>query len=339
MAREYAKINVGIWADDDFLDFDVHAQLLYFVLLTDPSLSYCGVSDWRPKRIRARTAGWDSQTFETALAQLTAHRLVIVDEDTEEYLIRGFLRHDGVLNHNRTRVSALNATTAVASKVIRGVIVHELLRLRNERPENTVWELKGAQDVLKRRAIDPFGPDFGPAFGNGLGRDLGTIRPGVRDGLGPNSDKDLGLHQENLNINISSNEDISLAQSHSKALEPATAPIPSSKDLESEFKETFWPAYPKKVDRSKAMKAFLRARKDCTLEEIMSGLSRYCAQGFEDQRFIAHATTWLNGRRWEDEVTSNALSTRPISGSSREMNARSTYDHIADMAWPFEEAS
>lgn len=330
MAREYAKINVGIWADDDFLDFDVHAQLLYFVLLTDPMLSYCGVSDWRPKRIQARTSGWSRSTFEGALQALVSQRLVLVDGDTEEYLIRGFLRHDGVLNHNRTRVSALNATNAVASKMLRGVIVHELRRLQVERPDDTLWSLKSAQDVLKRRAIDPFSPEFGPVFGN----DLGTIRAEVWDGFGPNSDNDLGLHQVNKTITISSKEDISLPQ---QVAEPTQTPSSGSRkaaELESEFMETFWPAYPKKADRAKALTAFIKARKTTSIETIMDGLNRYCAQGFESLQFVAHATTWLNGRRWEDEVTSNALSTRTAHGSSRIENARNTYNLIEAMDWP-----
>lgn len=108
---------------------------------------------------------------------------------------------------------------------------------------------------------------------------------------------------------------------------------------EREFHEQFWPLYPKKVGKQDALKSFLKARTSTDLQTILDGVNRYAAQGFEDSRLIKHPQGWLNGRRWEDEVTSNALSTRPISGSSREMNARSTYDHIADMAWPFEEAS
>ncbi len=329
MAREYAKINVGIWADDDFLDFDINAQLLYFVLLTDPSLSYCGVSDWRPKRIQARTAGWSAEMFANALAKLTDQRLIIVDEVTEEYLVRGFLRHDGVLNHNRTRVSALKAAAAVASKTIRGVVVHELNRLRDENPDSTLWEMKIAQDVLKRRSIDP----FGPGFGNDLTHDLGTIRAGVRDEFGPNLDNDLALLSLTKTITISSNEDISLDHSIEEP-EPTTV---LAKTLEAEFEETFWPAYPRKKAKANALKAFIKARKTTSLETILDGARRYAAQPFEDDRFIAHAATWLNGKRWEDEITHNVLSTRP--NTSRETNARSTYDAIGAMDWPFGDPS
>jgi len=45
MAREFAKIKASIWQDDDFRALPVEAQHLYFVVLTDPDLSYCGVAD------------------------------------------------------------------------------------------------------------------------------------------------------------------------------------------------------------------------------------------------------------------------------------------------------
>lgn len=119
----------------------------------------------------------------------------------------------------------------------------------------------------------------------------------------------------------------------------APATVSKRAEHEREFQEQFWPIYPKKVGKQDALKAFLKARSSTDLQSILDGVNRYVAQGFEDSRLIKHPQGWLNGRRWEDEVASNVLSTRPSSGSSRELNARSTFDHIGQMAWPFEEAS
>jgi len=69
-----------------------------------------------------------------------------------------------------------------------------------------------------------------------------------------------------------------------------------------EFSRIFWPAYPRKDAKAKAVLAFRKARKRVDLETIMEGLRRYVA-GIRDPTYTLHATTWLNGERWADEPT------------------------------------
>ncbi|WP_455296435.1 hypothetical protein [Brucella pituitosa] len=77
----------------------------------------------------------------------------------------------------------------------------------------------------------------------------------------------------------------------------------SSISLETEFEQQFWPAYPRRVGKGQALKAFRAARKQNDLETIMAGVRRYAAsrQG-ENPEFTKHAATWLNGQCWLDEV-------------------------------------
>lgn len=175
MAREFAKINAAIWQDDEWRDLPPMAQYLYFLILTDPDLSYCGVSDWRPNRIAPKASGLTVAAVQAAAVILTDARLLVIDEGTEEVLVRSFLRHDGVMAHNKLCVSAAMAYGAVASNAIRGVIVHELNRLKAEFPEWPCWRRQQVMEVLKRRALDP---GLAPRFGAGLA-------PGLDDGLGP----------------------------------------------------------------------------------------------------------------------------------------------------------
>lgn len=74
-------------------------------------------------------------------------------------------------------------------------------------------------------------------------------------------------------------------------------------DFESEFEQQFWPAYPRRVGKGQALKAFRAARKQNDLETIMAGIRRYAAsrQG-ENPEFTKHASTWLNGQCWLDEA-------------------------------------
>ena len=78
------------------------------------------------------------------------------------------------------------------------------------------------------------------------------------------------------------------------------------KEVDDSF-HTFWDAYPKKVDKRRAYEAFKRLK--VTPELLAVILKALSAQKQSEQwqeaggRFIPHATTWLNGRRWEDIPT------------------------------------
>lgn len=70
--------------------------------------------------------------------------------------------------------------------------------------------------------------------------------------------------------------------------------------------DEFWSAYPRKTAKANALKAFEKLNPDGDLMKIMLGaLSRWSKseQWTKDNgQFIPHASTWLNGRRWEDEL-------------------------------------
>lgn len=79
--------------------------------------------------------------------------------------------------------------------------------------------------------------------------------------------------------------------------------------LAVEFKTDFWPHYPHKVGRDAAAKAYLKARLGgYDLTAILEGLAAYVASKPADRSWMNPAT-FLNGRRWLDEVP--ATSTGP----------------------------
>ena len=153
MARDHARVSLSVWADDDWRDLSPAAQHLYFVLLTQPSLSYAGVADWRPARIRALASHWTGDIFDRAARELARNLYIVVDEDTEEVMIRSFVRHDGLMKQRNMAVSMVRAYEATASKGIRGVFVHELARLREDEPELAGWV--SCDHLLENRSFDP----------------------------------------------------------------------------------------------------------------------------------------------------------------------------------------
>ena len=76
--------------------------------------------------------------------------------------------------------------------------------------------------------------------------------------------------------------------------------------IDSDRFDSFWKEYPKKVSKVAAIKAWKKLKPDGILYgTIMSALEKRKLSD-EWQRdggqYIPHPATWLNGRRWEDEV-------------------------------------
>jgi len=66
--------------------------------------------------------------------------------------------------------------------------------------------------------------------------------------------------------------------------------------------EEFWSAYPRKAGKGAALRAFQKA---CMAlggpEKVLEGARRYRDDPNRVDAFTAHATTWLNAGRWDDE--------------------------------------
>jgi uncharacterized protein YdaU (DUF1376 family) len=73
-------------------------------------------------------------------------------------------------------------------------------------------------------------------------------------------------------------------------------------DRQSDF-EAWWSAYPKRVGKLAARKAYDKARKDgASAAALLAGL-RDRGRWSDDPRFIPNPATWLNQGRWDDETT------------------------------------
>lgn len=73
----------------------------------------------------------------------------------------------------------------------------------------------------------------------------------------------------------------------------------------SELFERFWSAYPKKVAKGTASKAFEKMHPDeSLLQDILTALDwQKCTEQWKQNggKYIPHPASYLNGRRWEDE--------------------------------------
>lgn len=82
-------------------------------------------------------------------------------------------------------------------------------------------------------------------------------------------------------------------------------PSPAAPDS-AELFSRFWKLYPRKVGKDKAEKAWAKIKLTQPLfDEIIAALAKHSVTpGWtkDNGQFIPHASTWLNGKRWQDEV-------------------------------------
>lgn len=98
--------------------------------------------------------------------------------------------------------------------------------------------------------------------------------------------------------------------------EDATAS--SKREIEREFNEVFWPAYPLHVGKPNALKAYFAARKRASFEAIMAGARRYAAERTgEDKKYTKQAQGWLSRDGWNDEPQPAHSATSPPANRKR----------------------
>jgi hypothetical protein len=153
MGRERASINIDIWGDADFRSLTDRAQSLYFKLMSHPKLDYCGVVEFHPGRLAAMSREQTADQVIIAAQELSDSFYCVFDQSTDEVMVRGFLRHDGVLQQPRLAVSAAKAYAAIASNKIRAVVVHEVLRFKKENPDLAAWEKPQMKTLIKQESV------------------------------------------------------------------------------------------------------------------------------------------------------------------------------------------
>jgi hypothetical protein len=88
---------------------------------------------------------------------------------------------------------------------------------------------------------------------------------------------------------------------------------PSKECFDGVAFDAFWQLFPRKVAKASALKAWKKAAtSEAVKDAIMAGLKRFVDEwrvisGFTPFtiKYFPHASTWLNGRRWEDENPAN----------------------------------
>jgi uncharacterized protein YdaU (DUF1376 family) len=79
-------------------------------------------------------------------------------------------------------------------------------------------------------------------------------------------------------------------------------PITNNQEYIDRF-DIFWKQYPRKVAKPNALKSWLKIKPDdVVLKKMLDAINQQQLPSKEIQ-FVPHPATWLNAKRWEDEIT------------------------------------
>jgi len=224
------------------------------------------VADWRPKRLATLASGRTPADVEAAASELIEGLYIVTDEDTEEVLIRSFMKHDGLLQKPNVAKAMVKAYDQVYSLTLKGVIVHELNKLHERFPEWKAFEVEAVLDVMGNRSVNP---------SEVVSRRVPETLP----------ERDAPLLTTNYLLPTTDNS------------------LPSPIEIDEAFERSYG-AWPKKTERKKSFDKFKVAAKRHGLEFVTAKVIEF-GEAYErttEKQFVPALNVWLNGERWTDDL-------------------------------------
>ncbi|WP_155830242.1 hypothetical protein [Glycomyces tenuis] len=310
MARTEARLRTRLWGDRDFLALSFKGKGGYESILCQPDVEYTGVLPLRARRL-AGLFGLDLEDFIEMLEELEDARFVLIDWDTEELLIRTFIRNDEVYRQPNVMKSAQQALDSVSSLRLRAEILTELHRIEDEHGDSIP---KGSHEPLREMIADleKDPPIHSPVT------DISTKRPKAepkqealtepnREPFGepfPEGGSDDSLEGSGEGVGVRG------VSSRSVVSNSRSAKADRTKD-DPEFAR-WYERYPRKVKPAAARTAWKSAVKKTDVATLFDALEAYIAyweRERTDTKFIPHPSSWLNAESWGDDIATRKTAT------------------------------
>lgn len=154
MSRTQARIHTLCWSDDAFLTLLWRSQHAYFLILSQPQVSFAGVCDLQIRRWATLCGDHRGNEMGRAVADLERNKFVVVDTATNELWIRTFVKYDGIMSSPNLIVAMTRDFGQIMSPKIR----HAFLEQLGE------GFLKGLPEGLRKRLANPFLKQFAERF-------------------------------------------------------------------------------------------------------------------------------------------------------------------------------
>lgn len=194
MPRKFAKNLISTANDRDYKGLTIDEQWFYQHLCKLPTISLAGVVVIPRKSWADFSRDPDTvQRIEIAIRGLAERNYLVIDEDTDEILVRTFMKHDGLIDgpHGPFKAALVAARDATSPR-IRAALYRELMKLdpveiekRKVPPkhEPVIVTYRTTLDALRPATAPPphdtgapTADAIGDAIGDSIQRSNGTVK-------------------------------------------------------------------------------------------------------------------------------------------------------------------
>jgi hypothetical protein len=310
MARNYANMATAIWRDQDWRMLTANGQRMYLLLFSQPDISAAGVLALTVKRWAATAADTDRHVVVAGLKELQDRRFVVYDTETEELLVRTFVKWDGGYGNPKRRPVIIRAAEEVESDEIRRALAVEFERLGL--PTLKVVDRQADSLSAPRSGEAPKGhPEGVPTFDQAsidetLSLQANRLSNSQSDGVSPSNGVVVtkGPYVETTTHNPQTPAPPGTARRRAKR-----SAARRDADNDPKWREFWEQAYPRREGRIPARDAWLKAAAKADPDVIIAGARAYAARerakGTPIEK-IKMAQGWLNDQRWEDDPNPTA---------------------------------
>lgn len=129
MARTFGAIYLRIWRDQDWRTLGHTEQYLYMSLVCQPKLNRAGLLEYSPRRWADANATLSVHDVEVAVKNLEQRHYIVLDESTNELLVRTYVRNDEAWKQPKVMASVVSAANEIESPKLRHALLLELDRI------------------------------------------------------------------------------------------------------------------------------------------------------------------------------------------------------------------
>lgn len=130
MSRAYAQTATSIWRpESDFNDLTDTEQRVYWLLKSQEDISAAGVLTLAVERWAGNARNTTPESIRLDLKGLADARFIVIDEKTQEVLVRTFVKWDRGYGNQKRRPVIVRAALEVRSPILRSVLAEELTKV------------------------------------------------------------------------------------------------------------------------------------------------------------------------------------------------------------------
>jgi hypothetical protein len=130
MSRAYAQTATSIWRpESDFNDLTDTEQRVYWLLKSQEDISAAGVLTLAVERWAGNARNTTPESIRLDLKGLVDARFIVIDDKTQEVLVRTFVKWDRGYGNQKRRPVIVRAALEVRSPMLRSVLAEELTKV------------------------------------------------------------------------------------------------------------------------------------------------------------------------------------------------------------------